>query len=298
MKKMTYTALLALTVCMALLLSACGGTVSQNETETTTTAQTTQASVTETTTTQVTEDTATETTESTEDTTEPTEAESEESDIIGSGTEDDPYLQTPDLETMTVETVSIPAGGSVFYGIYRTGKMTFTIDNAAAYVVCEGDRYDAENGTVEFIGPNILASDAVLFEIGNSGDADAVFTIHFANQKGSQMDPEVITALADDHSVSLAEEQSSGYYYQYIAEKSGMIRFFMEASVDSMMYVTNNRNSAQRSTEGDALTDANGNTYIEIEAQEGDEIIVNVAAKPNRRGNYPATDITWNGLYE
>ncbi len=308
MKTMRYVLIGILVLCMAVSLCACDGNAPQNDTDaTTTTVQTTgstEASTTEATATTTQSTTATTdseevttTTAPIEETTEPTE-ETTEPEILGTGVESDPYLATPDLEAMTVTTVEIPAGETVFYGIYRVGNMTLTIEDASAYVVCDGVRYDADNGIVSFTIPNVLASDAVPFEIGNSGDAAASFTIRFSNQKGSQMDPEVVSALDTDHKVSLEEEASTGYYYQYIAEKAGTIRFYMTATVDSMMYATNNRNSAQRSTEEDANTDADGKTYIELEVEAGDEIIINVAAKPSRRGNYPATEITWNGAYQ
>lgn len=309
MKTMRYVLIGLLVLCMTASLCACDGDVPQNDTDATTTAttvQTTDAPTTQetTTTTDVTTTTTTAaeelttTTDVTEETTAPTDTDSEETDIIGTGTKDDPYLETPNLDTMTVETVSIPAGESVFYGIYRVGNMTLTIDDPSAYVVCEDVRYDAENGVVTFTVPNVLASDAVPFEIGNSGSEAAVFTVAFANQKGSQMDPEIVDTLDADHKVSLAEEASTGYYYRYTAEKAGTIRFYMTATVESMLYATNNRNSAQRSTEEDANTDADGKTYIELAVEAGDEIIINVAAKPSRRGNYPATEITWNGVYQ
>jgi len=197
---------------------------------------------------------------------------------------------------MTVTTVQIPAGSSRFYDIYRVGGMILTIYDGNAYVVCDGVRYDANGGAVSFTVPSALASDAVSFEIGNSGSYATSFTLQFSNQKGSYMDPVVVSTLEDNKSVSLEKDADSGYYFKYIASQSGTIRLYMTASVDSVMLATNNRNSAQRTTEADAKTDAKG-AYIELEVQAGDEILINVGAKPNKRGKYPAADITWFGCY-
>ena len=84
---------------------------------------------------------------------------------------------------------------------------------------------------------------------------------------------------------------------KYVAEKTGTIRFYLLTAPDKNgLIVTNNRNSAQRSTEAEAMQDAQG-TYVELEVQAGDEILINVAAKPNNRGKYPATTITWCAKY-
>lgn len=217
-------------------------------------------------------------------------------EIVGSGTASDPYLRFPN-DDMTVRTLNVPAGKSLHYNIYRVGGMILTINNANAYVVHEGTRYNANGGKVTVQVVSALASDAVSFEIGNSGSSAISFTLSFANQAGSYMNPVKVSSLSGNNSISLPEGHDSGYYYKYTAEKNGTIRFYMTATSDSVMLVTNNSNSAQRTSEDDALTDSQGNTYIELEVQAGDEIIINVGAKPNKRGKYAATDITWNGTY-
>lgn len=216
-------------------------------------------------------------------------------EILGAGSASQPYLEIPQVNDnfMSVTTVNIPSGSSLFYGIYRVGGMILTINNANAYVVCNGTRYDAQGGTLTMIVPAALASDAVTFEIGNTG-ADASFTLIFTNVTGSQANPVIISSIGSDNSINLEAGDSDGYYYKYIAEYSGTIRFTMTASADSILTVTNNRNSAQRTTDADM---AEGTNYIEIEVNAGDELIIIVGAKPNLRNQYPATTITWNGKY-
>jgi len=218
-------------------------------------------------------------------------------EILGAGSKNQPYLEFPD-DNLSLTTVEIPAGKSVHYGIYRVGGMYFTINDANAYVICDGTKYTAKNGKVSFKIPSALASDAVYFEIGNTGSSAKSFTIKFANLKGTFANPEDLSKINSEIKVSLAAGNETGYYYEYNAEKTGTIRFYMTATKDSILTVTNNRNSAQRTTEADVLTDENGKEYIEIEVQKGDELIVNVGAIPNKRGKYPATEITWYGEYK
>ncbi len=224
-----------------------------------------------------------------------TETNPDGEEILGAGSASQPYLEIPNINgtSMTVTTVNIPSGSSLFYGIYRVGGMILTIDNANAYVVCNGTRYDAQGGTLTMVVPSALASDAVTFEIGNTG-ADASFTLVFTNPTGSQANPVIVSAMGSDNTVSLEAGDNDGHYFKYIAEYSGTIRFTMTASADSIISVTNNRNSAQRTSEADM---ADGTNYIEMEVTAGDELIIIVGAKPNLRNQYPATTITWKGTY-
>ncbi len=227
----------------------------------------------------------------------PTATNPDGDEILGAGSKDQPYLETPG-EDYAVTTAKVPAGKELYYDIYRVGGMYLTINDANAYVICEGTKYTAKNGKVTFKVPNALASDAVSFQIGNSGSSAKSFTIKFSNLKGSYANPEKISKLTGEFDKSLSAGLETGYYYEYKAEKTGTIRFYIvEESKDSILVVTNNRNSAQRTTEADVLTDDAGKEYVELEVQKGDEIIINVGAMPTKRGKYPAVDITWRGEY-
>ena len=218
-------------------------------------------------------------------------------EILGEGSIDTPYMEIPD-ENMTVTTVAVPAGGVLYYEIYRVGGMILTINDANAFVEYNGARYDAENGSVVIWLENALASDAVSFAFGNNGSSDASFLVEFSNPTGSYQNPTIIETMGEENSVSLEEGNEVGHYYKYYAEQAGTLRFYMTASVDSIIVVTNNRNSAQRSNDTDEVfTDENGAEYIEIEVEAGDELIITVGAKPNKRNKYPATDITWSGKF-
>ncbi|MBQ9848420.1 MAG: hypothetical protein IJO64_05120 [Clostridia bacterium] len=220
-----------------------------------------------------------------------------EDDIVGAGTESDPYLVFPS-EDMTVETVGIASNSSVFYSIYRVGGMILTVENKNAFVVYGGKKYTPESGKIVIKLENALASDSVPFEIGNSGSKEETLLLAFSNQKGSYANPVTVKNVSEESKISLEAGNEVGYYYKHVTEKSGTIRFYMTATADSVLIVTNNRNSAQRTTESDSATDENGNEYVELEVEKGDELIINVGAKPNKRGKYPAAEITWRGEYK
>ncbi len=222
--------------------------------------------------------------------------ENSEPEILGSGTKDDPYLAIPD-DDMHVVTVKIPAGKDVYYSIYRVGGMRLKIKSNDAYVIYNGKTYNPKSGSVSLSVEDAMASEAIVFQIGNSSATEKSFELVFSNPSGTYMNPTKIDDITEEQFVELNEGDSVGHYYKYVAEKNGTLKFAMSATADSMMAVTNNRNSAQRTTESDGTEDGDIK-YVEIEVQKGDEIIINVGALPNRRGKYPATDITWSFLYK
>ena len=216
--------------------------------------------------------------------------------ITGAGSASQPYLEIP-AEDMTVTTVSVPAGAELYYDIYRVGGMYLTVNDPDAYVICDNLQYDAYNGQVYFQVPNALASDAVSFRIGNYSSTAKSFKLIFTSPLGSYQNPAVVDGLSEGFNVTLEEGRETGFYFKHYATQNGVIRFYMQATEESVFIVTNNRNSAQRTSDADVQTDSNGNEYVEIEVNQGDELLINVGAIPNKRGKYPAVEIYWNGLY-
>ncbi len=217
-------------------------------------------------------------------------------EITGAGSASQPYLEIP-AEDMTVTTVSVPAGAELYYDIYRVGGMYLTVNDPDAYVICDNLQYDAYNGQVYFQVPNALASDSVSFRIGNYGSTAKSFKLIFTSPLGSYQNPAVVEDLSEGFNVTLEEGRETGFYFKHYATQNGVIRFYMQASEESVFIVTNNRNSAQRTSDADVQTDSNGNEYVEIEVNQGDELLINVGAVPNKRGKYPAVEIYWNGIY-
>ena len=213
-----------------------------------------------------------------------------EPEILGTGTKNDPFLMIP-AEDKTVTTYSIPAGESQYYAIYRVGGTILTIENENVSVEYEGIPYIAKKGKVVVKIAYALASDAILFEICNEGESDEAFLLQFENPEGTMANPKSVENISDDNSVSIPAGNETGYHFKYIAEKDGTLRFYMTASVASLLSVTNNSTSANRTSEE---TEAE---YVEIEVKAGDELIIVVGAQRDKRNNIPAVDITWNAVY-
>ncbi len=222
-----------------------------------------------------------------------------EVEIVGSGTSDDPYSILPDVfdDKLSVTTFNIPAGGSEYYAIQRIGGMILVLESADAYIVdSEGNRYDPVNGVITFEVQGAMASEFVVLEIGNASAADATFTLEFFNKEGTYGNPTKVSSLLNNsYQIHIEAGNSVGHYYKYYAEKDGVIRFSIESitdGIDGGISVTNNRNSANRTLGADG-----DGTYVEIEVQAGDELMIIISVLPDRRGKYKEADITWHAEY-
>ena len=220
-------------------------------------------------------------------------------EILGAGTADAPYEVIPDASSMSLTTLPIPAGETRYYSIRGAGNMWVTINDGDAFVIeSNGYKRNPSGGSVGFTAENAMASEYVLFQIGNSGSTEKSFTIKFANIKGSWQNPERINS-AGQYSIHLSAGEEVGYHYKYIAEKAGAIRFYIVAESSTCgLTVTNNSNMAQRTFQAEVQEDEKGR-YVELEADKvsaGDEIIIIVCAE-KYRGEIPAADVTWEIVY-
>lgn len=220
-------------------------------------------------------------------------------EILGLGSKEQPYEVIPNLDTMSVTTVSVPAGKTVYYNIQRVGGKWLSISDADAYVIeADGTRHNAKNGKVAFTVESAMANEYVLLQIGNNSSSAKSFTIKFSDLKGTYQNPEKISTVGK-YDTHLQAGNEVGYYYKYNAEKKGTIRFYIiSESTKCGITVTNNRNSAQRTFQADVLEDEKGK-YIEIPAdlvEKGDEIMIVICAE-KYRGKIPAADVTWEIMY-
>ena len=222
-------------------------------------------------------------------------------EIFGAGSKDEPYLETP--VDMTVTTVNIPAGKTLYYSIYRVGGKYLTINDPDAYVIYNGRTYEAKNGKVSFKVKNVLASHPVEFQIGNKSASPKSFVIKFSDPKGSWDNPETVSSIVNQstYEVSLAAGNDVGYYYSYKVEKTGTIRFYVTGTAASSLEVQNNATSGGTdgvsfAEESNVKTDEQGRKYIELAVTQGQILKIHVCAE-KVNGAYPATKITWEAKY-
>lgn len=216
-------------------------------------------------------------------------------EILGVGTKDNPYEDIPDSSTMTLTTVSVPAGQTLYYKIQRTAGMWFEISDPDLYVIdSAGKRHDSS-----FQVENGLASDFILFQIGNKGGAAKAFTLKFYDVKGSWENPEKLSGNGP-FTKHLNAGDDVGYYYSMKAAQTGTLRIYMSATANSEMNIQNtdpNVTIARKFSE-DVQTDDQGRNYIDFPVKAGEEIRIHVQAIKPTRGSIPATDITFEFAYQ
>lgn len=219
-------------------------------------------------------------------------------EILGLGSKEQPYEVIPNLDTMSVTTVAVPAGQTLYYNIQRVGGKYFTINDADAYVITSnGTRYDASNGKISFQVENAMANEYVSFQIGNKSGSAKTFTIKFSDPKGTQMNPEVLSGNGP-FSKHLNEGDEVGYHYKLTAAQSGTLRIYMTASVETEMNVQNtnvNATVAQSFTQA-VQTDEQGRKYMDFPVSAGEEIRIHVQAIKQGR-KIPAADINFEFAY-
>ncbi len=228
-------------------------------------------------------------------------------EIYGEGSSDTPYEDTPDADNQTVTTVSIPAGKSVFYNIYRVGGRILTINSSNVYVVCDETKYTAQNGVLSFKVVDALASDSVSFEIGNTGTAATTFTLKFTDVEGSFENPVKVSKIANKATTALEEGNETGIYYEYVAEQSGELHIYLSETTDTAkdfsLMIQNNKDGSGNTatvqmTNDDDLTAADDEIYeIKLDVEKGDIIRIHLAIVKSGR-KYPATSVEWYGEYK
>lgn len=202
-------------------------------------------------------------------------------------------------EDWTMPVTAIEAGKSLYFDAYRVGGMTATIEDADAYVIYNGTRYEAQNGKVVFAVEDLLADRPILLEIGNNGNAKKSFTIKWAAKKGTYENPDGISSLnGTQNSMHIEEDNEQGYFYLYTAEKSGTIKLrVVSASNNAKVYIKAfDKNNSVVQDLGNSEDDKGG--YIELKVNAGDVIEISLYARPNDDWEYPASDIVWTGEYK
>ena len=200
---------------------------------------------------------------------------------------DNPLVTAPNSKGKVV-TVDIKAGTVEYYKIARVSNKIMTINSPNAYVIYEGVKYTAKNGVLSFeVVSDLLASEQIAFQIGNSGSKAESFTILFTSPVGSKDNPKVLDTAGDKITTTVKKGNDQGYFYSYEANKDGKIRFYILSdtkkamlSVDKLIdpknFIIQQRNTTD--TGEDYLKTDSIGTYVEFDVKSGDDFTIGVSA--------------------
>lgn len=188
---------------------------------------------------------------------------------------------TPDYFDIpgSFDTLSIEAGATLYYDLYRIGGTIISINDADASVTANEVTYDAVDGVVTFDAPASMSPFMpTTLAITNKGTEAKSFTVNFALPVGAMQNPEVIEELGEIEA-SLAEGDDDGYYYSWTATEDGVlsaiiISFTEGTEVD--LNLTNNTTYAMKNS-----SDADVEGFISIEVSAGDVVIIQPVVYPD-----------------
>ncbi len=306
-------AVAAVAILLILLLRGCGGTRVDSPTEPTEVPLTTSAAE-ETTGAAETEVTE-ETTEATEETTEPTETteETEPEETEGSsgnstpggynpgfGTDDDedededdkeeetfeapaagvvnnPYIEKLAAVPGQIDTVLLPAEGSVYYEIHGAANSVLTLENPDATIVCgETTCQPDEAGMITL--PIGDGTEPVTIQLTNAAAAEVPCVLNFLGPVGSESNPEVLETV-EEIPVALAEGDSDGYHYIWTVTETGELT--LASQVEGYVITVTIGETVLSSADSE-----DGSLTFEVEKDQ--EVIIHVIAETDEEGNYPA----------
>lgn len=194
------------------------------------------------------------------------------------------FETSPNSKTGNFTTIWIAAGKSVNYKVRGAIGKYFTIKSSNVSVVCNNKTYQSKNGEVRFLvesDEHALASTQIAFQIINNGSKPESFTCNLASPLGTWDNKEKIESISEEFNITINPGDEDGYWYEYKAVKDGTLKFYLLSGTDTgTLMVTNNSNSAQRSTDIDDELKSDGTgKYIELQVKSGNVIVINLASK-------------------
>lgn len=185
-------------------------------------------------------------------------------------------------------TVTIPAGSTVYYQGYFSGTTMEISSDAAFSASYNGSTLTPTEGKVSTPVSSPNPRMPVVFSVTNSSDAEASFQINFVYPEGTYMNPADL--VIGDNEASLEEGNDQGYYFSYTADKPGKLVITPSCSTEGVEYeviVMHNQTYAQN-----LLSESTDGTVTMVVAKD-DTVTVQVVVMPDMTTwTYPAADVT------
>lgn len=181
--------------------------------------------------------------------------------------------------TEATATVTVPVG-TTYFAAYNVGGMLLTITDSEGNVI----------GTQ--LLPEVWGRMPVTFALTNEGEAEVTYSLSVVYPEGHMMNP---ADLAEGETVLDLAEGNTGYYYEWVAEKNGVLTVMV--SGDNWMFFVNNLTAAIYSDYMYSDADPVVSQYS-IEVKAGDVVQVYATTFDPNFGPNPAGQITVNLIFE
>ena len=189
------------------------------------------------------------------------------------GAEDAPIDLTEDLlyEGDFSATVTIPAGKTYYFNVYRASGMTMSI-NGVEVGVCGGDMMFPHTWTIT-----------------NEGAEAAVYTIELLTAKGTQSNPEELI-LENNHIAQIEAGNDQGFHFTWTAEDEGELIVYIENEIGWTYQINNLTARTYGDMQWSDSDPVEMPAYVPVSAGDEIQIIVNTY-DPADEWNNPAGDI-------
>lgn len=182
----------------------------------------------------------------------------------------------------------VDAGHLNHYNLYRVSGTTLTIENPMAYVIYNGETYEAQDGKVTV--PDLYSSNTnvpVALAIGNRGPEDLGFDVTLTYPLGNQMNP---IPLGNGNLTTFCEEgNSQGVYYTFTASKAGTLTIRLTQTADCNITITSD--IVEGGTRSVSLSDDPESTSLSFKMAAGESVSVCIGMNPQSGFNYPEATI-------
>ncbi len=213
------------------------------------------------------------------------------------GTADFPVVLR--VEACPTQSISIPAGGSVYYTLYDFdgGQLVITGKNACVIFTyinnetmeMETRTYEAVNGVVSVPMTTAFAT----LQIGNKGATDAVFAIDCIFPEGIRRNPAQL--VLGENVATTRMDDFEGYYFTWTAPRSGKLTLTFPN--DGWYYSIHNQTTNQFQGSGTSA-DENPVNPVVVDVKKGDVLLININSFKNSDLSIPGGDVTFTAAAE
>ena len=223
----------------------------------------------------------------TSDPTEPETPTEPEIQVPAAGAEGNAYYEQLSKATGSFQTVAIAAGETVHYRVKTPGTF-LCVEDAEVSVSYDGNTYTPEDGAIELVLPADNTT-AVSLQFTNNGSEAKAFAVDIRDALGSQDNPIVLESIALIET-ALEEGDSDGICYAWTADSDGVLNFGI-----GMVECADDVADAIVTVNGEAVSVAEAGGMAEIPVKAGDTVNIQVLVYENADGIYPAAQITSGG---
>lgn len=188
-------------------------------------------------------------------------------------------LQPLEIMGMQEFDVTVPAGGKIYYNLYRVFDMVLTLENANATITMGDTTVTPVDGVIsmDVESPNTFEPLQLVF--GNTSQQEQTYKVKLSFKEGTQAAPYPLTLGTVNTEVE--KDNAQGVFYLYEATQAGTLGVTCVKAPDGVSYgyVLYNLTSGSYINE----PDSDGSFYIVVEP--GDQVQVSITAIQDAQGN-------------